>query len=69
MNVNAGIPQGSVLGPQLFLIYVNDISESLLSLTKLYADNSLLFYSASSIRDIEGVINHDLFNLIRSAKQ
>ena len=62
----ASVPQGSVLGSLLFLIYVNDIT---LSLTRIFADDSPFYYSASSIRDIEGIINHDL-NLISSwAKQ
>ena len=68
-STNAGVPQGSVLGPMLFLVYVNDISESLLSLTRLFADDSSLFYSASNIQDIEGIINYDLQVLISWAKQ
>ena len=52
-----------------FLVYVNDISESLLSLTRLYADDSSLFYSATNIIDIEGIINHDLRILVRWAAQ
>ena len=58
-----------MLGPLLFLIYVNDISESLLSLTRLFADDSSLFYSASSLVDTEGTINHDLRLLVVWAKQ
>ena len=68
-RVNAGIPQGLVLGPLLFLIYINDISESLLSLTRFSADDSSLFYSASSLVDIEGIINHDLRLIVVWAKQ
>ena len=46
-STNAGVPQGSVLGPLLFLIYINHIAESLLSITGLFADDSSLFYSPS----------------------
>jgi len=67
-TINAGVPQGSVLGPLLFLMYVNDIVDNLLSLTRLYADDSSLYYSASSIQDIEGIINHDLAVISQWAK-
>lgn len=48
---------------------MNDISDSLLSLTRLFADDSSLYYSASSINDIEGIINHDLRILASWASQ
>ena len=60
LSVNAGVPQRSVLGPLLFLVYVNDIADNLLSLVRLFADDSSLFFSAANLRDIEVIINHDL---------
>ena len=60
LSVNAGVPHGSVLGPLLFLVYVNDIADNLLGLVRLFADDSSLFFSAANLRDIEGIINHDL---------
>lgn len=69
LPVTAGVPQGSVLGPLLFLIYVNDISENLLSLTRLFADDSSLFVSATNIEDLEGILNHDLLIITNWAKQ
>ena len=68
-DVQAGVPQGSVLGPLLFLVYVNDIAAQLLSLTRLFADDSSLFFSCSNIKDIEGILNHDLMIISAWAKQ
>jgi hypothetical protein len=59
-QINAGVPQGSVLGPLFFLVYVNDITESLLSIARLYADDSSLAVSSNNIEYIESTLNHDL---------
>ena len=69
MRVEAGVPQGSVLGSLLFLVYINDIAELFVSLTRLFADDSSLFYSAAIIKDIECIINHDLRMLVSWAAQ
>ena len=42
-SINAGVPQGSVLGPTLFLIFINDLPDHVLCKLAIYADDSTLY--------------------------
>ena len=50
-KVISGIPQGSVLGPVLFIIYVNDMPDSLNSFCKIFADDTKLYTAIENKRD------------------
>lgn len=61
LSLSSGVPQGSVLGPLLFLIYINDISDNLTGETFLFADDSSLFHKINkNINRCIELVNHDL---------
>jgi len=64
LNVTCGVPQGSVLGPLLFLIYVNDIGNVLPTKTvKLFADDTNIFIFHQDISMINKMANEYMFLL------
>ena len=59
----ADVPQSSVLGPLLFILYVNDVSKNMLSFCRLFADDNCIQYSSQNVSCIGNNINHDLLAL------
>jgi len=66
-EVISGVPQGSVLGPLLFLCYINDMPENIKSTIRLYADDALLYREIYSPEDSR-ILQEDLDRLQEWAK-
>ena len=63
-EIKCGVPQGSILGPLLFILYINDMCDvSKLLHIILFADDTKHFYSASNIDDVTNVVNNELKQL------
>ena len=62
LDIDCGVPQGSILGPQLFLIYINDMYASLTCRLSLYADDSALFFSHKDPNLIANRLSMELSN-------
>ena len=58
-----GVPQGSILGPLLFLLYINDMPQSVNCELLLYADDTCLIFQHNDIKEIETQLNKN-FSLI-----
>ena len=60
-NISCGVPQGSILGPLLFLLYVNDLPNAFSVLDPImYADDTNLFYSNNDIETLFSTVNMEL---------
>ena len=62
-NITYGVPQGSVWGPLLFLIYVNDMPHAVKSNLFLYADDSCLVFQGKDVIEIEKQLKKDFTNI------
>ena len=61
-NVSSGVPQGSILGPLLYLCYVNDVKISVSCKIILYADDSALLVSGKNLEWISSTLSKELEN-------
>ena len=68
-NILGRVPQGSVLGPLLFLIYINNLPDSLKSICKIFADDTSLHSTINDIDTSNIEINNDLVKISRWACQ
>ena len=65
-NIKYGVQQGSVLGPLLFLLYINDLNKAVVhSQVHHFADDTNFLYASHSLKNLNKTVNFDLSNLVQ----
>ena len=63
ISVTSGVPQGSVLGPLLFLLYINDLPDKMKCNIRMYADDVVLYANVASNENFNSILQEDLDEL------
>ena len=64
-SIEYGVPQGSILGPLLFLVFQNDLPAALRTTPSFFADDTALLATTKNFSDLEKLANSELHNLNR----